>query len=188
MRKDPRVLFRGGWVGWVGSVVHAVRDAGLQRGAAAARGSVAEYLPGPGSTRRRLAADDNLLSTAYGTAAAPDRAPDRHMLMSSHGNRTVQLPPHRCSLIPPRLPRNACALGRAALAASLLSADLAIRSTLFLYRPDREGMSEAEVIVGARQLARSWFVQRAGCGRGMCDSAVPPRALRSNVLTSGARA
>ena len=38
--------------------------------------------------------------------------------------------PHRHSLISPRLPRNACVLGRAALAAPLLSADLALRSTL----------------------------------------------------------
>ena len=37
-----------------------------------------------------------------------------------------------------------------------------------------EGMSGAEVAVGARQLARSWFAMRAGGGRGMCDSAVPP--------------
>ena len=29
-----------------------------------------------------------------------------------------------------------------------------------------EGMSGAEVAVGARQLARSWFAMRAGGGRG----------------------
>jgi hypothetical protein len=34
---------------------------------------------------------------------------------------------------------------------------------------------EAERAVGARRLARSWFVTRAGGGRGMCEPAVPPR-------------
>ena len=51
-----------------------------------------------------------------------------------------------------------------------------------------ERMSEAEAAVGARQLARSWFVMRASGGRGMCESAVPPRDLGQMCLTSGQRA
>ena len=130
--------------------------------------SAAEDLPSPGSARRRHTSDDSLPSMTYSADAAPDRAPAVHVLISIAREREVQPLPHRRSPNTARLPRNACALERAALAAPLLSTDLAIRSSLLLYSLDRECMSEAVVVVGARQLARSWFVIRAGGGRGIC--------------------
>jgi len=130
--------------------------------------SAAEDLPSPGSARRRHTSDDSLPSMTYSADAAPDRAPAVHVLISIAREREVQPLPHRRNPNTARLPRNACALERAALAAPLLSTDLAIRSSLLLYSLDRECMSEAVVVVGARQLARSWFVIRAGGGRGIC--------------------
>ena len=89
--------------------------------------SAAEDLPSPGSARRRQTADDSLPSMTCSADAAPDRAPAVHVLVSIAREREVQPLPHRRSPNTARLPRNACALGRAALAAPLLSADLAIR-------------------------------------------------------------
>ena len=130
------------------------------------------HLRGP--SRRR----DHLRVVAHRSiaGAAPDTT-CAHVLISIAREREVQPLPHRRSLNTARLPQNACGLARATLAAPLLSADLARSvNSLSLYSfTDRiEGMSEAEVAVGTRQLARSWFVMRAGGGRGMCDSAVPP--------------
>ena len=135
---------------------------------------VAEERPSSGRARRRQAADDNLLSMACGTDAAPDRAPTVHVLISIARGREVQPLPHRCSLNPARLSHNACALARATLAAPLLSALISRFGPLSPFTGCIERMSEAERAVGARRLARSWFAMRAGGGRGMCNSVVPP--------------
>ena len=67
------------------------------------------------------------------------------------------------------LPRTAYALARAALAAPFSLLILRFGQFSPLYRLHRTGTSRADAAVEARQLARSRFVLRAGCGRGMCD-------------------
>ena len=136
-RRERESLFRWSVLGVLG--VLGARQLALPGGAEqpSLHASAAEDLPSPGSARRREAANDKLLSRAYGTAAAPDRAHDRAYADLLARDRTVQPLAHRRSLNPARLPRNACALARATLAAPLLSADLAIRSTLSLYRLHR---------------------------------------------------
>lgn len=169
-RKREREPFPMERVGCVGCVRLGARQLALLGGAEQPplHASAAEDLPSPGSARRRHTSDDSLPSMTYSADAAPDRAPAVHVLISIAREREVQPLPHRRSPNTARLPRNACALERAALAAPLLSTDLAIRSSLLFYSLDRECMSEAVVVVGARQLARSWFVIRAGGGRGIC--------------------
>lgn len=70
---------------------------------------------------------------------------------------------------PGRLPRKAYALARAALAAPFSPLILRFGQLSPLYRLHRTGTSRADAALEARKLARSRFVLRAGCGRGMCD-------------------
>ena len=93
-RRERESLFRWSVLGVLG--VLGARQLALPGGAEqpSLHASAAEDLPSPGSARRREAAKDNLLSRAYGTAAAPDRAHDRAYADLLARDRTVQPGPY----------------------------------------------------------------------------------------------
>ena len=85
----------GGWVG--AAAAFPPRQLALPVGAEQPplHASAAEDLARPGSARRRQAADDNLLSIACRTDAAPNRAPTAHVLIPIARERGVQPLAHR---------------------------------------------------------------------------------------------
>ena len=92
----PNFLVVGG--GWVGAAAaFPPRQLALPVGAEQPplHASAAEDLARPGSARRRQAADDNLLSIACRTDAAPNRAPTAHVLIPIARERGVQPLAHR---------------------------------------------------------------------------------------------
>ena len=124
----------------------------------------ADCLPGPGSAPRRVLIDNNLPNMAHGLdtppAGAPARAPPSSIA------RRVRCRIAAASMHPPCLRRKCLRdVELAALPFSLLTHRASVNS-LSLCRL-HQGTSGTEVAAGARRIARSWPVLRAGGGLGM---------------------
>ena len=124
----------------------------------------ADCLPGPGSAPRRVLIDNNLPNMAHSLDTPPARAPAR--APPSSIDRRVRCRIAAASMPPPCLRRKCLRdVELAALPFSLLTHRASVNS-LSLCRL-HQGTSGTEVAAGARRIARSWPVLRAGGGLGM---------------------
>ena len=124
----------------------------------------ADGLPRPGSAPRRVLIDNNLPNMAHSLDTPPARAPAR--APPSSIDRRVRCRIAAASMPPPCLRRKCLRdVELAALPFSLLTHRASVNS-LSLCRL-HQGTSGTEVAAGARRIARSWPVLRAGGGLGM---------------------